>query len=1065
MCWKARIIHPLIAIVLLNLVACDFDIPEKFEMPTWYLDLKIPLVQTRYELGDISNPDAGIFPMADSLGFQIIQADTIPTTELPALPSIPIGLNENISPGPIDGISIDVELPAIEIEQTIAVVAYDARIYQDTAKWCDTFTFGVDPFTFDTLICITDTTSGIPEILQGITGDTLGRLFSFPTKAKDLVTDSVRHMKASNYNQYIVDFFNGIMEDSLSAILITTSEIPIPVVDDPIIASIDTLIIASSLDGSVYTTSFKNNGIPTELENVYSYIVAGSENSVFEPLTDTLASHNSKPNLPSDSSYVETTDLSGKGLTKFLKMATNFSLAAAHPDSIIRIEPGELNVEFGLTFKMAGIDSIDVTTNQYSISDAYPMDPIEIETMDMSAQGITSMEIYRNTLKDDGAEPNENRLTITDLASSLPFDLNFLLNFKNFSPTSGGDSVKIDTVLKKGIEINRIFDMRGYLLQSTDGDNDGDGWPDSAFKRFELDLDITIPEQKASIPLDGSPLGEFTMKMSLETLSFSSIGANLIMEMPSPAIEQEFPPGFTGVIPTEAQFNIIFKNQIQLPIEMLMQFKGYNSLGDLTYVPVIIDTLGLPATNSDLDTAVTIISLNKLGTTISIFDNVDLYNSYILDPSVTPPSFSRTNAPCDTCSSIIDLLASNPVQLQIIPEIKVDGRGSITANKVIKGAFEVKIPFILQIEPMAFLGGTATEIEAFDHQTRYKIRNSLLETSLVSTITNALPFGAEVSVLMSNKEFFPIDTSREQLNFYRDTLVSQGKLTLGDSLYILRKCTDISPDSGRVYIFNIMTDFSDCINGLPYIVKSNGNGTDTIFSYVDTLFKFLLPTPESYYGENDTTGYPEGMVAIPGMGTYPSTIDTSQIFLLTDYGKHYTMPRFYLPGTENKSVFLSSQDYLEISSFITFTLSSSGAFGSASNELLIISPNGTETFYDDEEMIIKWVALGNSEETVDLFYSTSIDSSTYKKSLDSCKQTDNWLLIESGLTSVPDTNSYTWSITENLVGNETLKIRLKAIYSNGEACDINGYYINIRNRSAVRNVSPFKKSNISMFLK
>ena len=42
-----------------------------------------------------------------------------------------------------------------------------------------------------------------------------------------------------------------------------------------------------------------------------------------------------------------------------------------------------------------------------------------------------------------------------------------------------------------------------------------------------------------------------------------------------------------------------------------------------------------------------------------------------------------------------------------------------------------------------------------------------------------------------------------------------------------------------------MTDYSECIDGLPYIVKSNGSGTDTIFSYVDTLFKFLLPDPES----------------------------------------------------------------------------------------------------------------------------------------------------------------------------------------------------------------------------
>ena len=75
-----------------------------------------------------------------------------------------------------------------------------------------------------------------------------------------------------------------------------------------------------------------------------------------------------------------------------------------------------------------------------------------------------------------------------------------------------------------------------------------------------------------------------------------------------------------------------------------------------------------------------------------------------------------------------------------------------------------------------------------------------------------------------------------------------------------------------------MTDYSECIDGLPYIVKSNGSGTDTIFSYVDTLFKFLLPDPESYYGENDSTGYPEGMVAVPGTGVYTSTIDTSKIF-------------------------------------------------------------------------------------------------------------------------------------------------------------------------------------------
>jgi hypothetical protein len=604
--------------------------------------------------------------------------------------------------------------------------------------------------------------------------------------------------------------------------------------------------------------------------------------------------------------------------------------------------------------------------------------------------------------------------------------MNFLMNFQNFSPTTGGDSVKIDTVLRKGVEINKTFDLRGYTLQSTDGDNNNDGWPDSAFTSFDLVLDIAIPEQKASIPLDGSPLGEFTMNMKLDQLSFSSIGANLYMEMPAEPTEQEFPAGFTGAIPTEAVFEIIFKNQIRLPIQMVMEFKGYNSLGELTYVPVIIDTVGFPLTDSNSDTAMTIIGLSKLGTTITIYESV--YDSL--------PSYSVTNAPCDTCSSIIDLLASNPVSLIITPEVKVDGRGSIEANKAIAGGFRVTIPFVLQLEPMTFMGGIATPI-VIKPETRYPIRNGLLETELVSTITNALPFGAEISVLMSNDPLFPTDTTWEQLGIFRDSLAVRGILNATDSLYILRKCSDISPDSGLVYIFNVMTDFSECFDDLPYIVKFNGSGTDTIISYVDTLFKFSLPNPESFYGADDSTGYPEGMVAVPGTGVYTSTIDTSQIFLLTDYGSHYAMPRFHLPGTDSVGVFLSVEDYLEISSFITFRLSSSGVFGEVNPELIITYPNGGETLYNDQTYEILWNVEGKSEEKVDLYYSTHGDSTTYKAA--NCVLTDNWTEIESGLENL---GSYSWDLATSGL-SETDSLRLKIVSSNGKACDINGHYIKI----------------------
>ena len=107
--WKTGFLHAFLAIILMVTVACDFDIPEKFEMPTWYLDLKIPLVQTRYQMTDISDSSAGIFLTDDSLGFKIIQEGEMPATELPDLPSVALGLDEAISSGEIDAIPMDVE--------------------------------------------------------------------------------------------------------------------------------------------------------------------------------------------------------------------------------------------------------------------------------------------------------------------------------------------------------------------------------------------------------------------------------------------------------------------------------------------------------------------------------------------------------------------------------------------------------------------------------------------------------------------------------------------------------------------------------------------------------------------------------------------------------------------------------------------------------------------------------------------------------------------------------------------------------------------------------------------
>ena len=47
-------------------------------------------------------------------------------------------------------------------------------------------------------------------------------------------------------------------------------------------------------------------------------------------------------------------------------------------------------------------------------------------------------------------------------------------------------------------------------------------------------------------------------------------------------------------------------------------------------------------------------------------------------------------------------------------------------------------------------------------------------------------------------------------------------------------------------------------------------------------------------------------------------------------------------------IFLSVNDYLEVGSFVTFRVSSSGAFSSANSELVIVKPNGGQTLYTDQ---------------------------------------------------------------------------------------------------------------------
>ena len=162
-----------------------------------------------------------------------------------------------------------------------------------------------------------------------------------------------------------------------------------------------------------------------------------------------------------------------------------------------------------------------------------------------------------------------------------------------------------------------------------------------------------------------------------------------------------------------------------------------------------------------------------------------------------------------------------------------------------------------------------------------------------------------------------------------------------------------------IYIFNVMSDSSECVEGVNYLVKTNDDAhLDTLVSYVDTLFRVEVPEPDSLYQETNSEGH-KGQVAVPGISSYSSVLDTGRIFLLTDYGLRYIVPRFSFDTTGVSERFFSRYDAIDIKSFITFRVAALGVLGETKNDIVLKSPNGGERITpDDSPYPIEWETYG-----------------------------------------------------------------------------------------------------------
>ena len=998
--FRKRINKIFVGLLVIIIAACDFDSPSDFAVPTWFIDIKLPLVSKRFPMGDLVD-SVFIFPTDDTLGFQIFFGDSIDPPFQPDQVEQNVLFEDGrkvvnipeIAFGGIDGSALDIP------DVTIPPADFDPPA----------------PINIPLSFSLTS-----PFYL-----DKDNRPFTFPILGNDVVMD------ASAYNTVFVDPMNNML-DQVFTLLSTTIELNLDIPPAMIpenadfIKGVKELIMADTVLNK-YSTYFKNGGFPTKLKEVSSLLVTDTTDS---NLNDTLAYDNTNAIL-TDSTFLDSTTLGNKALKNFLSVIISCELESAADDVTFKVGTDSLYIDFEIQLSTKVFESALVSIEGIPL----PVPDMEQYTNQLQFSGNeggdddTQLELKSALLTGsddlDISDPHEegNTISFNKLKNTFPWDIEFYLEMPNFVPPAGGTPVLLDIVLSKPDDeddpgINTTFNLYNHTILPTGGE--------TTLGSLDIILELSTIDQDATIPLDGSDLGGFSLDIIFGSLFFESFTAEIINQtIAEDTLEiPQFPPEMSGIGFPELEFEFEFKYSLNLPLDINIKLLGYTGpTPDKIISPLTID-LKQPVTDYQLtagEEIKMIIKWNRLGSISTVYaphNSEQWTTSDTLEPVSGEVSIDQFFAGMPYDSAIAQVIA------------KIDGEAVIESGTGdISGGFSIKLPLSVTMNTPAFIppSGVST-LDTMDHDIRNKIRHTLIYSELNTTVENSLPLGGEFAILLSNKDYFPKDITSEALSAYVDTMAIRepDDWDSDDELYIVTDCESLSParheSVGGIYIFDVMSDSSECVEGVNYLVKTKKPGMDILVSYVDTLFRVILPDPESLYQDTNSEGH-EGQVAVPGITSYSSVLDTGRIFLLTDYGKRYIVPRFSFNPTGPSERFFSRYDAIDIKSFITFRLASTGVLGETENDIVLKFPNGGENLMAGSDYMIRWKTYG-SISNVDVHYAIGANPSD-----------DDWEDIE---VNIVNNDSLAW--TPSFIADS---VRIKIKDSSSELNDISGWYFNV----------------------
>ncbi len=779
----------------------------------------------------------------------------------------------------------------------------------------------------------------------------------------------------------------------------------------PFISEIIGIFIGGDAGDNYYQSVFENIDLPVDIDSTWALLLSG---------VDTLADHETNT-LAITESIDSTTSLVDQALGEAIGFNFGFTLQRVADDDTLTIPAGdELDMLMGISMGIQDLDYARVVVTEASLMDPDDMEPISFDQASIEAEDCAVSGVYGGSFAEGTSNvPKVNIIGVSDVFSTFPFGINFGIEFENFvDPDDSSLSFEhtLDAVPWEDEE-----KLDGWAFINPDN-------PDPQNPTIPLDSLMIIPTVTTAagtvdVDLDGSEW-IFSLGVDVYPLEFGSLMADLDCAFPPQTQEiDDIPQGFTGMSFGEVILEFTMYNQIRLPLSLNLDLIGIGNTGDSVQVVVDAD-LGIPAVVGD--TAKTILRLSSIGTVVQIYDSIN---------DSLPSSADTISALEGETNTIVDLMALNPSQMIVDATAGIEGLGSLDQNAAFWGEYNLIAPFSVIMDTITFVPVTSTPVTEMDHETRNQFRASVKGASMTTRIINGLPISGEMAIIFSDRDLFPLDRKAETLQTIADSL------QWSDSLYIVASCSTLKPSNDDMYIFNVMNDSSDCIEGVAYLIRGVPASRDTVYSFVDTLLKIVLPTPDEYYGQGDPGGSP-GMVKTPGDTVVVSEIDSNKITMLSSLGDHYinNMTRFY--GTEGEAVFFSTRDTLEILSYISFTLQSTGMLEEAQDELVITYPNGNESLVQDSTIVIRWRSLGDevSGQNVELFISDLEEPDI--------AQDEDWESISGG--AISNADSMIWTPGASDVDDI---LWLKICNEDGSLCDQSGWHFEITS-SGGRLVSP-----------